>query len=71
VFEDRALRRIFGPEREGGGDCIMKRFITCNQIKEDEMSGNVVRMGKMRNAYKILVRKPEGKTPRGRPRHRG
>jgi hypothetical protein len=24
----------------------------------------------MRNAFKILVRKPEGKRPRGRPRHR-
>jgi hypothetical protein len=26
-------------------------------------------MGKMRNAYKILVRKPEWKKPLGRPRH--
>jgi hypothetical protein len=27
-------------------------------------------MGEMRNAYKILVRKPEGKRPLRRPRHR-
>jgi hypothetical protein len=27
-------------------------------------------MGQMRNAYKILVRKPERKRPCGRPRHR-
>jgi hypothetical protein len=27
-------------------------------------------MGKKRNAYKILVRKPEGKTSLGRPRRR-
>jgi hypothetical protein len=27
-------------------------------------------MGHMRNAYNILVGKPEGKTPHGRPRHR-
>jgi hypothetical protein len=27
-------------------------------------------MGEMRNAYNILVGKPEGKRPRGRPRHR-
>jgi hypothetical protein len=27
-------------------------------------------MGKMRNAYKILVGKPEGKKPLGRPRRR-
>jgi hypothetical protein len=26
-------------------------------------------MGQMKNAYKILVRKPEGKRPLGRPRH--
>jgi hypothetical protein len=27
-------------------------------------------MGKTRNAYRILVGKPEGKIPLGRPRHR-
>jgi hypothetical protein len=27
-------------------------------------------MGEMRNTYKILVRKPEGKRPLGRCRHR-
>jgi hypothetical protein len=27
-------------------------------------------MGETRNAYKILVRKPEGKRPLGRPRRR-
>jgi hypothetical protein len=27
-------------------------------------------MGEMRNTYRILVGKPEGKTPLGRPRHR-
>jgi hypothetical protein len=26
-------------------------------------------MGEMRNAYKILIGKPEGKRPLGRPRH--
>jgi len=30
----------------------------------------VARMGEMRNAYKILVGKPEGKRPLGRSRHR-
>jgi hypothetical protein len=32
--------------------------------------GNVACMGEMRNAYKILVVKPEEKRPLGRPRYR-
>jgi hypothetical protein len=32
--------------------------------------GHVERMGEKRNAYKILVGKPEGKKPLGRPRRR-
>jgi len=34
------------------------------------MRGNVVRMEEVRNGYKILVGKPEGKRPLGRPRLR-
>jgi hypothetical protein len=33
VFENRVLRRIFGPKRDEvtgeGGNCIMRSFITC------------------------------------------
>jgi hypothetical protein len=32
--------------------------------------GHVARMGKKRNAYSVLVGKPEGKGPLERPRHR-
>jgi hypothetical protein len=32
--------------------------------------GRVTRMGWIRNAYKVLVGKSEGKRPRGRPRRR-
>jgi hypothetical protein len=32
-------------------------------------AGHVARKGEKRNAYKILVRKPEGKTPLGRRRY--
>jgi hypothetical protein len=41
-------------------------------IKSRKMkcAGNVVHMGGVRNAYKILVRKPEGKRPLRRPRNR-
>jgi hypothetical protein len=33
-------------------------------------AGYVARIGETRNAYKILVGKPEGKRPLGRPRRR-
>jgi hypothetical protein len=33
-------------------------------------TGHVARMGEKQNAYRILVGKPEGKRPLGRPRHR-
>jgi hypothetical protein len=33
-------------------------------------AGHVARMGKPRIAYRILVGKPEGKRPLGRPRRR-
>jgi hypothetical protein len=34
------------------------------------MAGHLVRIGAKRDAYRILVGKPEGKRPLGRPRHR-
>jgi hypothetical protein len=33
-------------------------------------AGHLARMGEKRNAYRILVGKPEGKRPLGRPRRR-
>jgi len=33
-------------------------------------AGHVAHMGEMTNANNILVEKPEGKRPLGRPRHR-
>jgi hypothetical protein len=32
--------------------------------------GHVARIGEKRNAYRILMEKPEGKRPLGRPRRR-
>jgi hypothetical protein len=42
------------------------------QIKSRRMrwAGHVARMGEGRNVYGVLVVKPEGKGPLGRPRHR-
>jgi hypothetical protein len=33
-------------------------------------AGHVARVGKKKNVYRLLVGKPEGKRPLGRPRHR-
>jgi hypothetical protein len=33
-------------------------------------TGLVARIGEKRNVYRLLVGKPEGKTPQGRQRHR-
>jgi hypothetical protein len=33
-------------------------------------AGHVARMGEKRNAYRLLVGKPEGRRPLGRPRRR-
>jgi hypothetical protein len=34
-------------------------------------AGHVARMGEKRNVYRLLVGKPEGKRPLGRPRRSG
>jgi hypothetical protein len=41
-------------------------------IKSRKMrwAGHVARIGEKRNAYRLLMRKPEGKRPLGRPRRR-
>jgi hypothetical protein len=38
-----------------------------DQSKEDEMGGHVAHMGEVRDAYNILVGRPEGRRPLGRP----
>jgi hypothetical protein len=43
------------------------RFIESMRIR---WAGHVARMGEKRNVYRLLVRKPEGKRPLGRPRRR-
>jgi hypothetical protein len=41
-----------------------------DQVKEDEMGRAYSTNGEKRNAYRILVGKPEGKKPLGRSRRR-
>jgi hypothetical protein len=82
VFENRVLRRIFGLKTEvDEGWRILYNVKLHNlysspsiirMIKSRRMcwAGHVAQMGEKRNAYKILVGKPEGKRPLRRQRHR-
>jgi hypothetical protein len=78
VFENRELRRIFGPKRdEVTGDWrklhnaelhnlySSPNIITMTKSRRMRWAGHVARMGETRNAYRILVGKPEGKIPLG------
>jgi hypothetical protein len=75
VFENRVLRRIFGPKRDevtGGWRKLYSSPSIIIRIKSRKMrwSGHVTRMEEKRNAYRILVGKPEGRRLLGRPRRR-
>jgi len=49
---------------------ISPNIISMVKSRRMRRTGHVVYMGEMRNAYRILVGKSEGKTPLGRPLHR-
>jgi len=80
VFENRVLKRIFGPNRnevkmkwrklhnEELNDLYSSANIV-RVIKSRRMrwAGHVVRMGERRGVYRVLVGKPEGKRIFGRP----
>jgi len=83
VFENMVLRRIFGPRREEVtgewrrlhneelndlySSPNIVRVIKSRRIR---WAGHVARVGEEREVYRVLVGKPEGKRPLGRPRHR-
>jgi hypothetical protein len=82
VFENRVLRRIFGPKREEDGSWRKLHFDELHDlyslpnivrvIKSRRMrwAGHVARMGEGRGVYRVLVGRPEGERSLGRPRHR-
>jgi hypothetical protein len=82
VFENRVLRKIFGPKREEDvswrklhNDELHSLYSSPNivrVIKSRRMSWaeHVARMGEGRGVYRVLVGRPEGKRPLGRPRLR-
>ena len=82
VFESMVLRRIFGPRTdEVTGEC---RRLHNEELNDLYPSPNIVRVIKSRRmrsvahvarmggmeVYRVLVGKPEGRRPLGRPRRR-
>ena len=83
MIQNRVLRRIFGPKRDGvTGEWRKLRNEELNDlysspnivrvIKSRRMrwAEHVARMDEGRGVHKVLVWKPEGKRPLGRPRCR-
>jgi hypothetical protein len=83
VFENKVLRRMFGPKRdEVTGEWrrlhnkeLYALYCSPNIIRAIKSrglrwAGHVARVGERRGAYRTLVGKPEGRRPLGRPRRR-
>jgi hypothetical protein len=83
VFENRVLRRIFGPKRDevtGKWRRLHKEelndlysspnIIWIIKSRRMKWAGHVALMGEGRGAYRILVGRPEGRRPLGGPRRR-
>jgi hypothetical protein len=81
-FENRVLRRIFGPKRdEVPGEWRKLHNEELNDLHPSptivrmikprlRWAGHVARMREGRGVYRVLVGKPERKRPLGRPRRR-
>jgi hypothetical protein len=83
VFENRVLRKILGPKRdEVAGEWrklhneelhdlySLPGIITIMKSSRMKWAGHVARMGEKRNAYRLLVGKPEEERPVEKPRRR-
>ena len=81
LFENRVLRRVFGPKRDEvtgkwrklHNEELSDRYTLPNivrVVKSRRMrwAGHVARMEEGRGVHRVLVGKPEGKRPLGRPR---
>jgi hypothetical protein len=83
VFENRVLRRVFGPKRdEVTGEWRKLRneeisdlyslpnIVRVVKSRRMRWAGHVARMGGGRGVHRVLVGKPKGKRPLGRHRCR-
>jgi hypothetical protein len=83
VFENRVLRRVFGPKRdEVTGEWrklhneelndlySLPNIVRVVKSRRMRWAGHVARMGEDRGVNRVLVGKPQEKTPLGRLRRR-
>ena len=83
MFENRVFRRIFGPKRvEGTGECrklhneelhdlyLPPNIFRVIKLRSMRWAGHVARMRERSGVYRVMVGKPEGKTPLGSSRRR-
>jgi hypothetical protein len=82
VFENRVLRKIFGPIREEDGSWrklhnneLHSLYSSPNIVgviksRRMRLAGHMACMGEGRGVYRVLVGRPEGKRPLGGPRRR-
>ena len=83
AFENRVFRRVFGPKRdEVTGEWrkvhneelrdlySLPNIVRVVKSRRMRSAGHVAPMGEGRGVHRVLVRKPEGKRPLGRPRRR-
>jgi len=83
VFANRVFRKVFGPKRdEVTGEWrklhneelndlySLPNIVRVVKSKRMRWAGHVARMGEDRGEHRVLVEKPEGKRPLGRPRRR-
>jgi hypothetical protein len=83
VFQNRAMRRVFGPKKdEGTGDWrklhneelnglyALPNIVRVVKSRRMRWAGHVARMGEGIGGHRVLVGKPEGTRQLGRPRRR-
>jgi hypothetical protein len=83
VFENRVLRKVFGPKRdevtgkwrklhseELNDLYTLPNVVRVVKSRRMRWAEHVARMGEDRGVHKVLVGKPEGKRQLGRPRRR-
>ena len=83
MFENRVLRRVFGPKRDEVTGELRKLHneelrdlyslpnnVRVVKSRRMRWAGHVARMVEGRSVHMVLAGKPEGKRPLGRPRRR-